>query len=110
MPVGLVKCEPVRLNTQRTKANDGTGHTLDLNCNGIADAILLVPDNQALPNALSNDANENGVTDSIYLDKERDGRFDEVKFDIDEDGKADLIGYDLDENLSPKRVDVTKDE
>ena len=101
-------CEPVRLNTQRTKANDGTGHTLDLNCNGTADAILLVPDNQALPNALSNDANENGVTDSIYLDRERDGRFDEVKFDTDEDGTADLIGYDLDENLSPKRVDVPR--
>ncbi len=102
------RCEPARLETRRTKANDGTGHKLDLNCNGTADAILLVPDNPALPNTLTNDANENGLTDSIYLDIERDGHFDEVKFDIDEDGKADLIGYDLDENLTPTRVDVPK--
>jgi S1-C subfamily serine protease len=97
-------CEPVRLDTRRTRAEDGTVHVLDLNCNGHADAMLLVPDNTTLADHLASDANENGITDSVYFDFNRDGRFDEVRFDTDEDGKADLVGTDLDADLVPKSV------
>jgi S1-C subfamily serine protease len=97
-------CEPVRLDTRRTRAEDGTVHVLDLNCNGRADAMLLVPDDRKLADHLASDANENGITDSVYFDFNRDGRFDEVRFDTDEDGKADLVGTDLDENLVPRSV------
>jgi S1-C subfamily serine protease len=97
-------CEPVRLDTRRTRSEDGTVHVLDLNCNGHADAMLLVPDNSKLADHLASDANENGITDSVYFDFNRDGRFDEVRFDTDEDGKADLVGNDLDAELVPKSV------
>lgn len=97
-------CEPVRLDTRRTRSEDGTVHVLDLNCNGRADAMLLVPDNTKLADHLASDANENGITDSVYFDFNRDGRFDEVRFDTDEDGKADLVGTDLDADLVPKSV------
>lgn len=100
------RCEPVRLDTRRTKANDGTVHVLDLNCNGKADAMMLVPDNTRQPNHLANDANENGATDSVYFDFNRDGKFDEVQFDTNEDGKADLVGKDLDSQLVPRSTRV----
>jgi S1-C subfamily serine protease len=99
-------CEPTRLETRRTKPEDGTVHVLDLNCNGRADAMMLVPDDRKKANLLSNDANENGITDSVYFDFERDGKFDEVTFDTNEDGNADLIGRDLDERLVPRRLSV----
>jgi hypothetical protein len=99
-------CEPVRLDTKRTKTETATMHSLDLNCNGKEDAIMLVPDDRRQPNSLINDANENGITDSIYIDNERDGKFDEVRFDTDEDGNVDLIGNDLDERLLPQRLRV----
>jgi S1-C subfamily serine protease len=97
-------CEPVHLDTRRTRSEDGTVHVLDLNCNGHADAMLLVPDNTRLADHLASDANENGITDSVYFDFNRDGRFDEVRFDTDEDGKADLVGTDLDADLVPRSV------
>jgi S1-C subfamily serine protease len=97
-------CEPVRLDTRRTRSEDGTVHVLDLNCNGHADAMLLVPDDSKLADHLASDSNENGITDSVYFDFNRDGRFDEVRFDTDEDGKADLVGNDLDTDLVPKSV------
>lgn len=107
MPSAPAKtCEPVRLDTRRTKGNDGTVHVLDLNCNGKADAMMLVPDNTKLPNHLANDANENGTTDSVYFDFNRDGKFDEVRFDTNEDGKADLVGKDLDSQLVPRSTRV----
>ena len=99
-------CEPRRLGTSRTRGNDGTVHTLDLNCNGKPDALMLVPDNTKAGNHLANDANENGVTDSVYFDFNRDGRFDEVRFDTDEDGKADLLGTELDSELVPRNTRV----
>ena len=99
-------CEPRRLDTSRTRGNDGTVHTLDLNCNGKPDALMLVPDNTKAGNHLANDANENGVTDSVYFDFNRDGRFDEVRFDTDEDGKADLLGTELDSELVPRNTRV----
>lgn len=97
-------CEPQRLDTRRTRGDDGTVHTLDLNCNGRPDAMMLVPDSTKSGNHLANDANENGVTDSVYFDFNRDGRFDEVRFDTDEDGKADLLGTELDSNLIPRNT------
>jgi S1-C subfamily serine protease len=99
-------CEPQRLGTSRTRGNDGTVHTLDLNCNGKPDALMLVPDNTKSGNHLANDANENGVTDSVYFDFNRDGRFDEVRFDTDEDGKADMLGTELDSELIPRNTRV----
>ncbi|MEQ1752598.1 MAG: serine protease [Micropepsaceae bacterium] len=99
-------CEPVRLDTRRTKANDATVHILDLNCNGRTDAMMLVPDSSKSPNYLSNDANENGVTDSVYFDFNRDGKFDEVQFDTNEDGMPDLVGKDLDDQLIPRSTRV----
>lgn len=99
-------CEPKRLETRRNKANTGTIHVLDLNCNGRTDAMLLVPDSPKLANHLANDANENGTTDSVYFDFNRDGKFDEVRFDTDEDGKADLVGKDFDAELVPQSVRV----
>jgi S1-C subfamily serine protease len=99
-------CEPQRLGTSRTRGDDGTVHTLDLNCNGKPDALMLVPDNTKSGNHLANDANENGVTDSVYFDFNRDGRFDEVRFDTDEDGKADLLGTELDSELIPRNTRV----
>jgi len=99
-------CEPQRLGTSRTRSDDGTVHTLDLNCNGKPDALMLVPDNTKTGNHLANDANENGVTDSVYFDFNRDGRFDEVRFDTNEDGKADLLGTELDSELIPRNTRV----
>lgn len=103
---GHADCEPVRLDTRRTRNETATMHSLDLNCNGKEDAVMLVPDDRRQPNSLINDANENGITDSIYLDNERDGKFDEVRFDSDEDGNVDLIGNDLDDRLLPQRLRI----
>lgn len=99
-------CEPKPLDIKRTRANDGTVFALDLNCNGRGDALMLVPDNTKAGNHLANDANENGITDSVYFDFNRDGKFDEVRFDTDEDGKADLLGTDLDSELIPRTTRV----
>lgn len=107
-PRSAKQCPPVRLSTNRTRNEDGTIHTLDLNCNGKADAMMLIPDDPKAGNHLANDANENGTTDSVYFDFDRDGKFDEVRFDTNEDGKADLVGTDLDQQLVPRSSRLLK--
>jgi hypothetical protein len=99
-------CEPVRLETRRARRDTATAHVMDLNCNGKADAWVLIPDASSQPVTLASDANENGLTDSVYTDQNRDGKFDDVKFDTDEDGNADLLGFDLDQELTPQRIEL----
>ena len=102
------ECEFVKLETRRTKDNDGTVQVLDTDCNGKGDAWLIVYDDKSKPILLSADSDGNGKADTIYVDKNGDLKFEYVVYDTNEDGKADLVGYDLDDNLEPRRVELVK--
>lgn len=107
-PTNKQQCDkPRTLNVARTKDVEATVYVMDTDCNGKADSLLFVYDNKRTI-AMAIDANENGIVETIYVDKDGDLKFDVVTFDIDEDGKADLIGYDIDDNLEPGRVELAK--
>lgn len=97
-------CEVKQLEARRASRGDATGFMLDTDCDGVVDAVLIVPDNKRDPIELLIDANQNQAPDAVYVDEDRDLKFDYVLFDSDEDGETDMIGVDLDENLKPKRI------
>lgn len=102
-------CEvPVRLGTERSRANDATVFRLDANCNGREDYFLVVPDNRSRPIMLFIDANENRRSEVVYFDMNHDFKFDFARYDTNEDGRQDLIGYDLNDALEPGRVELAK--
>ncbi|MCE9520812.1 MAG: trypsin-like peptidase domain-containing protein, partial [Alphaproteobacteria bacterium] len=102
------KCEPVTLDTHRTKKDDGVAFVMDVDCNGKADTLLVIPDDKKKPIYLAFDDNENGKFEVVYVDENRDEKFDVAFYDIDEDGKPDLVGYDLNDDMEPGRIEAMK--
>jgi hypothetical protein len=92
------------IGANRTGANDGTIHAIDLDCNTSPDARLTIPDSRTQPAELAVDADQDTVPESIYLDNDRDGQFDEARFDTNADGRPDLVGTELDSRLVPRRT------
>jgi S1-C subfamily serine protease len=92
----------------RSKTDDGFIRSVDLDCGGSANAVLLVPDDKSLPIVFRIDANRDGKVDGEIYDENRDGKWDVSLWDTDFDGTPDLVGLHPDGQLKPSRYERYK--
>ncbi len=105
LPAAPAKCEPVLMFDGRNRSNDGRLVQVDTNCDGVADFMILTPDDKTKPIQALIDSNDDGKIDIIVEDTDRDGRWDISYHDVDFDGVIDLVGYHPDGKLKPSRYE-----
>lgn len=98
-------CEPKVGYEGRSKDNSSLIRTLDMDCSGKVNAVLVVPDDKSQPVEFLLDTNKDGKTDAWIFDDDRDGKWDASYWDTDFDGKPDLVGHHPDGGLKPARVE-----
>jgi S1-C subfamily serine protease len=98
-------CEPKVMYEGRTKENTAFVRTLDMDCSGKANAVLIIPDDTSQPVEFRMDTNTDGKTDAWIFDDDRDGKWDASYWDADFDGKPDLVGHHPDGVLKPARIE-----
>ena len=83
-----------------------TNQGFDLNCDGIQDSTLIIPDdnNQAVFTTI--DSNGDGKTDIVLIDENRDGKVNYSFIDSDHDGNADQKGIHTSGNIIPDRYEA----
>ena len=89
----------------RGKDNRAFVRTLDMDCSGKVNAVLIVPDDTSKPIEFRLDTNKDGKTDAWIVDHDRDGKWDISYWDTDFDGKPDLVGHHPDGELKPTRME-----
>jgi len=72
---------------------------IDTDCDGLANAYFVVPDDEKSPIAFYFDTKSRGKSDIVILDNNRDGKWDVSYHDTDFDGKIDLVGQHPDGKL-----------
>jgi Trypsin-like peptidase domain len=82
--------------------------SFDRNCDGKADAEILVPKNQTSPIYLIIDSRFSGHVDEVILDTNRDSKWDISYYDTNGDGNFDLVGYHDDGSLTASRYEQLK--
>jgi S1-C subfamily serine protease len=87
------RCESKLLKSFRGDDRKSERGLLDLDCDGNADAVMVLPDDQTKPVEIWIDNNKDGKVDLILVDEDRDGKMDYQVADTDLDGKGDVIGY-----------------
>ena len=98
------ECDPKITFEGRSISDDADMTLWDLNCDGTADMIWQVPDDESDPISVLYDYSQDGSADQITMDKDRDGRWDVTYFFEDEDDVPDFIGYHPDGELEPSEV------
>lgn len=86
-------CEVKTLERRRSNDQKSTIEIKDLDCDGVSDAVLIVPDDPTTEISMLVDTNGDGKVDTSFVDANRDGQLDMVFYDSDFDGKLDLVGY-----------------
>jgi S1-C subfamily serine protease len=86
------KCEWKELGVKETKDPPGTVHAIDRDCDGEADATLVIAKERRKPDMLLADDDGDGKYDTIYYDYNHDGEPEYALYDTDGDGKYDLKG------------------
>jgi S1-C subfamily serine protease len=96
-----MKCTSKIVSEGRDKTRPEFVRKMDLNCDGIVDASLVVPDDKTKGLKFLLDKNGDGRVDIVVVDNDRDGKWDVSYFDIDSDGKTDLVGKHPDGSIKP---------
>lgn len=91
--------EPKVLRKYRNSANDHTFVDLDVDCDGVVDLTMRVPDRPDL--ALRYTIDRDGKTVTVLVDLKRSGRIDYSLHDTDGDGVPDRIGIHPDGGFKP---------
>ncbi len=99
------ECEPKVVRQERSTEPPGTFYFLDLDCDGIGDALGAEPDDTREPITIMFDTNSDGEIDVILFDRNRDGSIDSSIWDSDYDGEPDLRGYHPNGGWEPDRVE-----
>jgi hypothetical protein len=102
------ECEPRELSRERVKDPAGAGITIDIDCDGEMDGVMLLPDDASRALILMLDRNADGDVDIWLLDFERDGVFDKSIYDSNFDGEPDLAGYYRNGEDEPYRFEPFK--
>jgi S1-C subfamily serine protease len=102
----LDDCEGDELGAERNDAGDTTLTYVDIDCDGVADGFVSVPDDIEMPIAFSFDSTGDGNIDIVYVDIDRDGQVDNSIHDVDADGEPDLLGYHRNGDYEPYKLEV----
>jgi len=98
-------CEVTVAYEGRSKDDKAFVRTLDTDCSGKVNAVLIIPDDKSLPIEFHMDLNKDGKTDVWILDEDRDGKWDISYWDTDFDGRPDLVGHHPDGDPKPTRME-----
>jgi S1-C subfamily serine protease len=101
-------CSTRRVYEGRDQANTGGLIQFDTNCDGKADAVLLVPDDKSKPIQALIDKNVDGNIDIKIFDTDRDGKWDVSFHDVDFDGNIDFVGYHPDGGITASSYETYK--
>jgi S1-C subfamily serine protease len=101
-------CSTRRLYVGRDQANRGGLIQFDTNCDGKADAFLLVPDDKSKPIQALIDRNGDGKIDIKIYNTDRNGKWDVSFHDVDFDGNVDFVGYHPDGGITPSSYETYK--
>ena len=103
-----VTCDIQSRASGRTENGDGDLYTIDLDCDDIDDGLIIVPDAESEPIVLVIDSNDDGRTDTIIIDKDRDYLWDVSYYDLNGDGEEDIVGIHSDGGLQPSRLETVE--
>jgi len=99
-------CEITTLANWRSTDPIGNSSSLDFDCDGKSDGVIVVPDTQTEGIMLLVDADLDGKTDTVLIDSDRDNHADFGLYDTNSDGDTDLIGYFKDGDSKPFRYEA----
>ena len=99
-------CEITTLANWRSTDPLGNSSSLDFDCDGKSDGVIVVPDMQTDGIMLLVDADLDGKTDTVLIDSDRDNHADFGLYDTNSDGTTDLIGYFKDGDSKPFRYEA----
>ena len=85
-------CEDQTLDERASDDPKGMKYVMDGDCDGVADYLLVIPDDDAQAIMVMYDDDADGRLDSAIFDQDRDGEPDDSLYDTDGDGKFDLEG------------------
>ncbi len=94
-------CEGVVLFEGRSGDDKANMREFDRDCDGVADAWLIVPDNEAEPVKIIFDDHQDGKPNGVVSDLNRDGVWDTSIWDTTGDGEADTEGLHADGGIDP---------
>ena len=100
------ECQALLLDVVRSEEDDANIEVVDLDCNGTPDLYMFEPDVLSEPIFILLDLNENGVEDAIIQDEDRDGRWDSSFWDEDEDGEYEYCGVHADGEMQPSSYEA----
>ena len=89
----------------RNDLDDSDVQTIDRNCDSIADAALIIPDDLAKPFEFRFDDEQSGQINAIILDNDIDGSWDISYWDTTGDRKYDMIGHHPDGKILPSSLE-----
>jgi S1-C subfamily serine protease len=89
-------CKATVLSEGRTGADDEDPadlSSIDTDCDGEVDYILVTPDNRRSPQVLMIDSDDDGEIDLMIFDEKHDGKPEYALIDTDKNGKPDMKGF-----------------
>ena len=90
--VAAKDCKHKVLDERPSKDPVGVEYSMDSDCDGEADYVMIVPDKKREPISFLFDDDGDGKVDTIVLDTDRDDHPDYALYDTDGNGKIDMEG------------------
>lgn len=86
------KCERRALDKIENKNPKGVALSVDDDCDGKVDFLLVIPDSKRHPIQAIFDEDGDGIYDTVFYDDGHDGQYDTALYDTDGNGKPDMRG------------------
>jgi S1-C subfamily serine protease len=98
------KCGPKQMKSWRMTDPPGVATSFDLNCTGVVDMVVELPDDPKAPGVVLLDTRHTGKADTVIYSKDR-VHPDYAYYDTTGSGKPDLVGYYHNHEDEPYRVE-----
>lgn len=98
-------CEPEVIRAFRGDDKKSDRSLVDFNCDGRAEAVLIIPDDVKEPIETHLDTNGDGKIDVVLIDEDRDGNPEAQVADTNGDGKGDIVGFYRNGENTPYRYE-----
>jgi len=108
--VAAKACKENVLDERPSKDPVGVEYSLDSDCDGKGDYVMIVPDKKREPITFLFDDDGDGKIDTIILDTDRDDHPDYALYDTDANGKIDMEGRYRNHEDEPYRYERVKEK
>lgn len=107
---GAAACESEVVREWRETDPPANAGLVDLNCDGLGDAVYIEPDDEKEPILVTVDEDGDGEVDTVLVDEDRDGNPEIALYDTDDVPGPDLIGYFREGENEPYRWERYEEE